>query len=287
MIKKYKIINCANFRLDGGAMFGIIPRPLWSKKMEPDEQNRIDMALRLLLIQTGDKNILIDTGIGDYHGEKFEQRFDVRYKKNPIEQALEEENMKTSDITDLILSHLHFDHIGGMVRPVSNSQNMQCIFKNAMIHIHKDHYNYALNSTARDSGSFHVQYFKEVIEELDQSKRVNWLKDEQGTIIEEASINFKCSHGHTPYMIHPFDEKFLYMADLVPTAHHLSVPWVMGYDIAPGISSEEKVEFLKFAYVKKLKIIFEHDPVFSFSSVDHDERKGYIAKELSSDQYFN
>src|SRR5262245_15690564 len=115
MTKKYFILHPAVFKLDGGAMFGIIPKPLWSKQIPADELNRIQMSLRVMLIQTKTKNILVDTGIGDYHGEKFDDRFGVVGPKNPLIEKLEKQfNLKPENITDLIITHLHFDHVGGL-----------------------------------------------------------------------------------------------------------------------------------------------------------------------------
>lgn len=259
MSKKYFILHPSVFKLDGGAMFGIIPKPLWSKAIPADELNRIQLSLRVMLIQTKNKNILVDTGIGDYHGDKFDDRFGVLGPKNPLIETLEKNfNLKPENITDLIVSHLHFDHVGGLGH---DDQNHQSVFPNATLHIHRQHYDYALNPTLRDTGSFHSQYFKPLVEKADKLGKVHWLSGEEGLIINDAGdeINFKCSHGHTPWLVHPYDDKFIYMADLVPTSAHISVPWVMGYDINPGRTTIDKVSFYKFIIQNNLTMIFEHD----------------------------
>jgi glyoxylase-like metal-dependent hydrolase (beta-lactamase superfamily II) len=134
VMKKYYVLHPAVFKLDGGAMFGIIPKPLWSKAIPADELNRIQLSLRVMLIQTTHRNILIDTGIGDYHGEKFEDRFGVQGDKNPLIKILKEKlNLDASDITDLIISHLHFDHVGGL----GSDQPHHAIFPNAVLHLHR------------------------------------------------------------------------------------------------------------------------------------------------------
>ncbi len=259
MIKKNYIIQPAQFKLDGGAMFGIIPKPLWNKVAPADEQNRIDLALRLWLIETDDKLILVDTGIGDYHGEKFDNRFAVVGPKSPLDEALKTIGKNCEQITDLIISHLHFDHIGGLTK-IENKKLVNTL-PNARIHLHKDHFEYALNPTDRDTGSFHTKYFKEIIEEADKKNKVTWYEGDEGDLLD-GLLKFKCSYGHTPFLMHPYSDEFIYMADLIPTSNHVHVPWVMGYDIAPGQTTKDKNVFLPFIEKNKLKMIYEHDPKF-------------------------
>lgn len=259
-MKKYSVLHPAVFKLDGGAMFGIIPKPLWSKAIPADEQNRILMSLRVMLIQTAHRNILVDTGIGDYHGEKFEDRFGVKGEANPLTENLRKNfGLMPEDITDLVVTHLHFDHVGGLGSGTHDKQEI--IFPRATLHIHKKHYAYALNPTARDTGSFHSQYFRPLIEAAEKEGRIHWVDGDEGELLRdgEDSLRFRCSHGHTPWLLHPYDEKFIYMADLVPTSHHVPVPWVMGYDISPGITTENKKEFYDFIVKHNLTMIFEHD----------------------------
>ncbi len=257
-MKKYYVLHPAVFKLDGGAMFGIIPKPLWSKAIAADELNRIQLSLRVMLIQTPHRNILIDTGIGDYHGEKFDERFGVVGQKNPLIDLLQSKlHLGPEDITDLIISHLHFDHIGGLGGELEH----KALFPKATLHLHKEHYAYALNPTQRDAGSFHTQYFRPLIEEATQKGLIHWLEGKEGEILSdgEDKIYFKCSYGHTPHLVHAYDEKFIYMADLVPTSHHVPIPWVMGYDIAPGQTTVDKAEFYEFIHSTKKTMVFEHD----------------------------
>lgn len=261
-VRKYYCLEPAKFRLDGGAMFGIIPKPLWNKVHPSDDQNRIDLALRLILIKEDNKIILIDTGIGDHNPEKFNDRFDVRTEMQPLTLALKEIGLTPDDITDLVLSHLHFDHIGGIGEMIDGV--MTPIFKKAKCHIHKKHYDYAHSPTERDSGSFHCKNFDPVVDWYKDNSLMVWHDGEEGTILELASgpLSFKCSHGHTPFLMHPYDEKMIYLADLIPTSNHVHIPWVMGYDISPGITTKDKREFLNFIFEKGLTMIYEHDPAY-------------------------
>lgn len=262
----HHVLRPASFRLDGGAMYGIIPRPLWEKKSPPDELNRIDLALRLVLIKSGDKNILIDTGIGDYRPEKWNNRFDVRSESEPLKVTLKKDfGLSPSEITDVILSHLHFDHVGGL-----GSDEQTLLFPSATIHLHRKHYDYAQNPTPRDSGSFEIKAINQWIDQYIQRGQVNWLHEEKGEILE--GIHYLCSHGHTPHMIHPYNDEWIYMADLVPTSHHVSIPWVMGYDINPGVTATEKKHILEFIVENNLICIFEHDPEFWGASLKRSEK---------------
>jgi glyoxylase-like metal-dependent hydrolase (beta-lactamase superfamily II) len=250
---KYAMIHPATFKLDGGAMFGIIPRPLWSKVMPPDDQNRILMSLRVMLIQTPSKNILIDSGIGDYHGDKFDERFAVIGGKNPLATQLQNSKLNPDAISDIILTHLHFDHVGGLGQ--LSSQGFEPVFPKATIHLHKKHFQYAQNPTERDSGSFEHQYFMPLIKWYQDHNQIHWLEGEQGEILKDGneSVKFITSHGHTPHQIHPYTQEYMYMADILPTSNHVKIPWVMGYDIAAGQSTEDKKKIYQFLIQHQLK----------------------------------
>ena len=282
-MKKF-VLHPAKFKLDGGAMFGIIPKPLWEKKITPDEFNRINMSLRIAYIETANKKILIDTGIGDYHPQKFNEQFDIRSESSPIQNILKKNfNVSPSEITDIILSHLHFDHVGGLG---TGKDGTDLIFENATIHLHKDHYNYALSPTLRDSGSFQAHYFQKILKTYEEKNQLHYLIGDESVILqdEEEEISFLTSFGHTPHMIHPIFEGYIYMADLVPMSHHVNIPWVMGYDIEPGVTTKSKEKFYKVIQDKKLKMIFEHDDKIIGGELAVDERNKYtLSKPIMSE----
>ncbi len=278
---KYSIIEPARFRLDGGAMFGIIPKPLWNKIAPADQQNRIDLALRLWMIETEEHLVLVDTGIGDYHGEKFDLRFDVRGEKSPLAQALEKLGKSCDQITDLVISHLHFDHVGGIGELIDGQ--MVPTFQKARCHVHKAHYDYAHNPTERDVGSFQPHYFDPILDHYQNHGQLFFHEGDEGILFELSpshSLKFKVSHGHTPYLMHPYDHQYLYLADLIPTSHHIPIPWVMGYDINPGLTTQDKRHFLNFIKEKNLKVIFEHDPQYWGSTIDINQKGHFTNSEL-------
>lgn len=272
-MSQYSVLHPATFKLDGGAMFGIIPKPLWENKIKPDELNRIDLSLRVLNIKTKNKNIIIDTGIGDYHGEKFDGQFDVKGQKHPLKNA-------APNVTDIIITHLHFDHVGGLGQ--IEQEQIVPVFPYATIYLHEDHYNYALNPTVRDSGSFQKEFFIPLIEYYKNKNQIIWLKGKSGTILKDGSdeIHFQTSNGHTPHQIHPYDSKVIYMADILPTSAHLGIPWVMGYDIAPGESTNDKQRLYPFIMNNNLVVVFEHDPKYWGGKISINEKGQWVWSDL-------
>ncbi len=277
---QYFALHPATFKLDGGAMFGIIPKPLWEKQIPADELNRIHLSLRVLCIKTDTRVILIDTGIGDYHDAKFADRFAIQGRANPLVEVVQQElNIPPQAVTDLVVTHLHFDHVGGL-----GDQKAQFIFPNARLHLHRAHYQYALSPTIRDAGSFQSEYFRPVIEALAVAQRIVWHDGERGVLLNDGAytLNFRTSHGHTPWLMHPFDDKFIYMADLVPTSAHVPLAWVMGYDIAPGVSTQDKASFYHDIAAQNLVMIFEHDIGCAGARISWDGKAATITERLSS-----
>lgn len=267
-MSSYFLFQPARFKLDGGAMFGIIPKPLWEKGAAPDSMNRIDMAMRMLVIKKKQRLILIDTGIGEHNDSKFTEMFDVRSFNNPLISALKEIGESAQTVTDVVLSHLHFDHVGGLIK-----------FPNATLHLHEDHYKYSFHPTERDTGSFHQSVYSPLIDWYKSEGRAHFISGKEGEILPD--LYFKTSTGHTPHMMHPYDERFIYMADLVPMSNHIHIPWVMGYDIAAGQTTIDKREFYQFIVEKNLTMIFEHDPLFWGATLVNEKGK-FKAKDKFS-----
>lgn len=278
MTHTYGILEPQSFKLDGGAMFGIIPKPLWNRVHPADSENRIELALRLQLLKKNDRMVLIDTGIGNYHGDKFDQRFAVTNVHTPLVESLKLVGLTPNDITDLVISHLHFDHTGGIVEKIPGVETLQCVFKNATLHLHKKHYEYAQNPTERDAGSFHQNIFNPAIKWYEDNQKLHWLEGLEGEIL--PGLNFLISHGHTPFLLHAYDEKTIYLADLIPTSNHVHIPWVMGYDIAPGVTTADKRRVLKFIAENKLIAIFEHDPEYYGATIELTDKNDFACGEL-------
>ncbi len=257
--RTYGSLYPSTIKLDGGAMFGIIPKPLWSKKITPDELNRIPMTMRVMLIQQGNRLILIDSGAGDYQGAKFNERYGLGHPPLSFKELLHKMlGAKPDDVTDLVLSHLHFDHASGAL----TSEQLLPTFPNATLHLHREHFVYSKSPTLRDAGSFQDHIIHKIVEYYVTKKQINWLTGSEGCITLQDSVNpimFKTCHGHTPYQILPYDSKFLFLADLVPTHAHFNIPWVMGYDLHPGVSAAERSELYPWIQKHHVMCIFDHD----------------------------
>ncbi|MDA8791929.1 MBL fold metallo-hydrolase [Bacteriovoracaceae bacterium] len=295
-MKKIQFLHPSTFKLDGGAMFGIIPKPLWEKKIPADEKNRIHMSLRVPYIETQERKILIDTGIGFSNPEKFEKIFAIQHNYESFEYMLNKEcGISCSDITDIILTHLHFDHVGGLCQNIDEVQikNLEqerkktpaSSFSQARIHTHRQHFEYAQNPSQRDSGSFHSHLFLPLLKSKQKQGLLNLVEGDSGLILtdDDLKINYKTSQGHTPFMIHPIiDQEWIYMADLIPTHAHLPIPWVMGYDISPAITCEYKEKFLRYALENKLQLIYEHDIEYIGAKMD-ESKESWTTLQESSD----
>lgn len=274
---EYFSIYPSELLLDGGAMFGIIPKPLWSKKIPADDLNRIRMNCRILYIKTKNRHILVDFGCGDYHDEKFNIRFGLQDTKTNINESLKKlTGITVDDITDLIPTHLHFDHVGGL----GHIDGLTPLFKNATLHLNKDHYDYAQSPSPKDAGSFHHQYFNPIIDFYKKKNQVNWLNKNSILKDEDYELKFLTSHGHTPYQVLPYDEKMIYLGDLVPTAHHVHIPWVMGYDMQPGVSAYEKIDVYDFIIKNNLKVVFDHDIEHWGGVLNKKDEKKYEFSEV-------
>lgn len=251
---KLHVIDTGLFKLDGGAMYGVVPKTLWSKQQESDEMNRVTWAMRCLLIEKDDKLILIDTGVGDKQSEKFFNNFHLHGTERMI-PSLAKAGFKPEDITDVVLTHLHFDHCGGAVSKDANDE-LTLTFPNATYWSEQEQWNTAMNPNPREKASF----LKENIELIEQEGKLEFI-NEYTNIIPELTLGL--ANGHTEGMIIPFiDYKgrtIVYMADLIASPSHIPLAWVMGYDLHPLTVIREKDVFLKDALDKNYILFFEHD----------------------------
>lgn len=274
-IGKYKIeeIKTGTFALDGGAMFGIIPKPLWQKTNPADDKNRIQLGVRCLLLKSESKIILVETGIGNGWDEKFQKIYKIDQSETDLQKSLKEKGINPSEITDVILTHLHFDHVGGSV----NFENGKPVpaFPNAKYHIQKEHFEYSQNCSDKDRGSF----IKNRFIPLAEGGVLNLLKEDQF----DDEIEFILVNGHTraQQLIKLSDNSktYLYSADLIPFYSQIPIVYLMGYDIEPLKTVAEKKKYLTQAVDEDWKLIFGHDPNIAMATVQKTD-KGFTHKEL-------
>ncbi|HHI78398.1 MAG TPA: MBL fold metallo-hydrolase [Planctomycetes bacterium] len=255
-------VETGRFALDGGAMFGVVPRTLWEKKNPPDERNRVPMALRALLARKVDQsgaftgqNLLVDTGVGDKWSPKLADIYAVDHSQLSIERGLAEHGLKASDITQVLLTHLHFDHAGGATRKREDGSIVPT-FENATYYVQKGNLEWARNPTEKDRASYLPENWEPLIE-----AGVLEVIEGQGEFL--PGIELILSFGHTDAMqlprFHDKGQSLLYCADLVPTASHIPIPWVMAYDNRPLVTIEEKKSILPRAAAEGWWLFFEHD----------------------------
>ena len=270
--KLYSIIT-SEFGLDGGAMFGIIPKTLWNKKAKADKKNRISMVTRSLLLVSENHKIIIDTGNGTKWEEKYRDIYRIEFENFNIENSLNYYGFKPDEITDVYCTHLHFDHIGGNTKKVDNI--IEPVFPNANYWVQIENWKLANSPSQKDAGSFisddwNILYDNGMIKFVDGKE--SFL----------PGITQKITYGHTTGMMHPIigdtSKKLIYMADLIPMAAHIPLPWIMAYDINPVQSIKEKRELLPTIVDEEWIIFFEHDPIYQASTVKFNG-KFYDMKE--------
>jgi len=280
-----KSLSTAAFGLDGGAMFGTVPKVLWSKTNPSDDENKILMDCRCLLLISDDKKILIDTGLGgdfiEKYGPKMGPNFYTHYnitegEESGVIKALKKLNLKTSDITDVILTHLHFDHAGGATKSVNGE--LVPTFEKAIYYIQKDNLEVAKKPNLREKASYYACNFEPL-----EKKGVLKVLDQALELFPNVTLSLTNGHtkGQQTVWIEDTGTSLLYCADLIPTATHVKLPWVMGYDLDPLTLIEEKKTELKKALDKKTYLFFEHDPYCSLALIKESEnRKDYRLKAL-------
>ncbi len=244
------------FKLDGGAMFGVVPKSIWQKTNPADANNLCSWAMRCLLIEDGDRLILIDNGMGNKQDEKFFGHY-YRYGDDTLEKSLAAKGFSKDDITDVFLTHLHFDHCGGSI--VREGDKLRPAFKNAFYWSNKKHWDWAVNPNEREKASF----LKENILPIQESGQLRFVEEADGVELHNG-IKIRFAYGHTDAMMLPQikyqDTTIVYMADLLPSVGHIPLPYVMAYDMFPLKTLTEKQRFLEEATVNNYILYLEHDP---------------------------
>ncbi|WP_411029356.1 MBL fold metallo-hydrolase [Spongiimicrobium sp. 3-5] len=272
-------IETGNFKLDGGAMFGVVPKSLWSKTNPADSNNMIDIAGRCLLIEDGDRLTLIDTGMGNKQSDKF---FSYYYKwgNHSLDASLKKAGFHSDDITDVFMTHLHFDHCGGSVQWNKNRTGYEPAFKNAVFWTNESHWAWATEPNQREKASF----LKENLLPMQESGQLKFIAKENTGFITGSELNFDilCVDGHTEKQMLPHiqyqGKTLVFVADLIPTLGHLPVPYVMGYDTRPLLTLDEKSKFLQKAIANNYYLFFEHDATNEICTLQNTE-KGVRVKE--------
>ncbi len=271
-------IETGDFKLDGGAMFGVVPKTLWSRGIEADEKNRIQMTMRCLLIKSRatDKLYLIDNGLGTKFNEKLMKIYQVDFSKHTMERSFAEHGFNFEDVTDVIFTHLHFDHCGG-TSYYDEDGNQQYTFPNAEYHVTKSHWETATNPNAREKASF----LPENINPLKETDKLNLVDEDH---IYEEGLSAIIVNGHTLGQQLPLIEgdgkKICFVADLLPTHVHVPLPWVMGYDMYPAETLKEKEDFLKRAVREDFHLYLEHDYYKEIIKLSSDNGRYAVAGSL-------
>lgn len=272
---KLHTINTGLFKLDGGAMFGVVPKTIWNKLIPADENNLISMAMRCLLIEDGKRLILIDNGIGTKQDAKFFGHYYL-HGNDSLEKSLNQLGFTTDDITDMVLTHLHFDHCGGSIKWNDDRTKFETTFKNATYWIANNHWQEALQPNPREKASF----LKENILPIQESGQLKLLNEGEKF---HANIDLIYTNGHTNSMMLPIipykNTKLIYTADCIPTLSHIPIPYVMGYDTKPLDAMKEKASVLELALKNNYFLYFEHDAQNEMCSLQQTE-KGIRANEV-------
>ena len=266
-------INAGNFKLDGGAMFGVVPKSLWQRTNPADQNNMIDIAARCLLIEDGGRLILIDTGMGNKQSDKFYGYYHL-WGDDSIDKSLAHHGFHRDDITDVFMTHLHFDHCGGSIQWNKNRTGYEPAFKNAYFWSNESHWQWATQPNRREKASF----LKENIIPMEESGQLKFTALTQQHILKDSALGFDLffANGHTEKqmlpMIHYKGKTICFMADLLPTVGHLPIPFVMGYDTRPLLTLDEKELFLNLAADHNYYLFLEHDAHNEIITVKHTEK---------------
>lgn len=271
-------INAGFFKLDGGAMFGVVPKSIWQKTNPADENNLCNWAMRCLLIVDGERKILIDNGIGYKQDERFLKHYYL-HGDNTLEKSLQNHGFSKEDITDVFLTHLHFDHCGGSIEKLEDGSLVPA-FKNATYWSNKAHWEWAVNPNDREKASF----LKENILPIQESGKLKFIDTVDGVDFTDH-IKIRFAFGHTDAMMLPQinyrGKTILYMADMLPSIGHIPMPYVMSYDMFPLKTLNEKKKFLTEALENDYVLYLEHDPINECCTLQETE-KGIRVKDTFS-----
>lgn len=276
---KLTTIHTGYFKLDGGAMFGIVPKQLWQRLVPADEKNMCTWSMRCLLIQTPTRNILVDTGIGDKQSEKFLSHFSP-HGKETLSGSLAKSGLTAEDITDVFLTHLHFDHCGGAVK--REGDKLVPTFPNAIYHSNRDHWNWALDPNYKEKASFLKENFVPLLE----ADKVNFLPSGDGNqwVDWVDGIQVRSCFGHTEAMMVlkiPYKNKHvIFAADLMPSSAHIGMPYVMSYDVRPLKTLEEKDWLLQECIEENHLLFFEHDAKVESATVQRNEKGRIVLGDI-------
>jgi len=261
-------IDTGFFKLDGGGMFGAVPKTIWSKTNPADDNNLCTWAMRSLLIEDGDRLILIDNGIGDKQDDKFLRHYYLHGDVD-LNSSLKKHGFHADDITDVFLTHLHFDHCGGSVKWNEDKTGFEMVFKNAKYWSNMDHWNWATVPNNREKASF----LRENIIPIQKSGQLNFVEKEDNIF---SNFNVLFVNGHTESQMIPHikykNKTIVFVADLLPSIGHIPLPYVMGYDTRPLITLTEKEKFLNEAANQEYILFLQHDHYNECCTVEHSER---------------
>ncbi len=259
-------IDTGFFKLDGGAMFGVVPKSIWQRTNPADDKNLCTWANRLLLIEDGKRLTLVDTSIGNKQDDKFFSHY-YRHGEDTLEKSLAKYGFHQDDVTDVFLTHLHFDHCGGAI--AREGDLLRPAFKNATYWSNEKHWNWAVHPNPREKASF----LKENILPIQESGQLKFIKEDESY---DDQITIRYAYGHTEAMmlpqIHYKGRTFLYMADLLPSVGHIPLPYVMGYDVRPLTTMDERQSYWKEIVDNEYILFLEHDPVNPCCTLQHTEK---------------